>query len=76
MFEREIKLMTIEAAAKQIPGLTKWRIRELCVSGQLPSIKAGRKYLINAATLYDFVNNPAAFPEPVKGKQPMLRIEK
>jgi len=74
MLEREMRLMTIDSAAKQVPGLTKWRIRELCVTGRLPTVKAGRKYLINAATLYDFVNNPAEFPEPVKSDS--LRIER
>jgi len=76
MLEREMRLMTIDEASKQVPGLSKWRIRELCLSGQLPSIKAGRKHLINATTLYDFVSNPAAFPEPEKSAQQKLRIEK
>jgi excisionase family DNA binding protein len=68
--------MTIDEASKQVPGLSKWRIRELCLSGQLPSIKAGRKHLINATTLYDFVSNPAAFPEPEKSEQQKLKIAK
>ncbi|MCL2638168.1 MAG: DNA-binding protein [Oscillospiraceae bacterium] len=76
MLEREMRLMTIDEASKQIPGLSKWRIRELCLSGQLPSIMAGRKRLINATTLYDFVSNPAAFPAPEIGEQQRLRIEK
>ena len=41
-----LKMLTINEAAEQIPGLTKYRIREMCRNGELPCMKAGKKYLI------------------------------
>ena len=51
----QIKLLTIKEAAKLIDGLTEYRIRQLCISGKLPSFKAGKKYLINEQALIKFV---------------------
>lgn len=42
-------------AEELIDGLTEYRVRQMCRSGQLPCFKAGRKYLINAGTLYKVV---------------------
>ena len=41
-----LKMLTINEAAEQVPGLTKYRIREMCRTGELPCMKAGKKYLI------------------------------
>ena len=49
------KLLTIKEAAELIDGITEYRVRQMCKSGQLPCFKAGRKYLINADTLYKVV---------------------
>ena len=49
------RVLTIKEAAKLIDGLTEFRIRQLCISGQLPCFKAGRKYLINEDKLYEVV---------------------
>lgn len=49
------KLLTIKEAAELIDGLTVYRVRQMCRSGQLPCFKAGRKYLINADTLFKVV---------------------
>lgn len=49
------KLLTIKEAAELIDGLTEYRVRQMCRSGQLPCFKAGRKYLINADTLFKVV---------------------
>lgn len=49
------KLLTIKEAAGLIDGITEYRVRQMCKSGQLPCFKAGRKYLINADTLYKVV---------------------
>ena len=54
--ETRVKLLTIRQAATVIDGLTEYRIRQLCCSGELPCIKAGRKYLINEQTLIDIVS--------------------
>lgn len=40
------RVLTIKEAAKLINGLTEYRIRQMCISGQLPCFMAGRKYLI------------------------------
>ena len=47
-------MLTIKEAAKLVQGLTEYRVRELCKSGELPCIMAGKKYLINKDTLYKF----------------------
>lgn len=49
------RLLTIKEAAELIDGITEYRVRQMCKSGQLPCFKAGRKYLINADTLYKVV---------------------
>lgn len=49
------KLLTIKEAAELIDGLTEYRVRQMCRSGQLPCFKAGRKYLINESVLYKVV---------------------
>lgn len=51
----KIRLLTIKEAAELVDGLTEYRIRQMCKSGQLPCFKAGRKYLINAEALYRVV---------------------
>lgn len=51
------KLMTIKEAANLIDGLTEYRVRQMCKSGQLRCFKAGRKYLINVDALYQAVFN-------------------
>jgi len=54
--EVKIKLLKIREAAKVVDGLTEYRIRQLCRSGEMPCIMAGRKYLVNEQTLIDFVS--------------------
>ena len=41
------KLLTIKQAAQVVDGITEYRIRQMCISGELPCFKAGKKYLIN-----------------------------
>ena len=50
-------MLTIKEAAKLVQGLTEYRVRELCKSGELPCIMAGKKYLINKDTLYKFLSS-------------------
>ena len=47
--------LTIKEAAQLIDGLTEYRIRHMCVSGQLPCFMAGKKYLISEENLYKAV---------------------
>lgn len=49
-------LLTIKEAATLIDGLTEFRIRQLCKSGELPCIMAGKKYLINKDILYKYIS--------------------
>ena len=49
-------MLTIKQAATLVDGLTEYRVRELCKSGQLPCLMAGKKYLINKDTLYKFLS--------------------
>ena len=51
------KLLTIKEAAQFVDGLTEYRIRQLCLSGNLPCFKAGKKYLINENALVRFLEN-------------------
>ncbi|WP_294413828.1 helix-turn-helix domain-containing protein [uncultured Ruminococcus sp.] len=45
------RILTIKEAAKLIEGLTEYRIRQMCISGDLPCFRAGKKYLISEETL-------------------------
>ena len=63
MFEKEtnteITMLTIKEAAALVDGLTEYRVREMCRSGELPCIKAGKKYLINKEVLIRFLGGEA-----------------
>ena len=54
--ETRVKLLTIRQSVGVIDGLTEYRIRQLCRAGELPCIKAGKKYLINEQTLINFIS--------------------
>lgn len=51
------RILTIKQASQLIDGITEYRIRQMCVSGQLPCFKAGKKYLISEEALYNTVFN-------------------
>lgn len=51
----KVKLLTIRQATQVIEGLTAYRIRKLCKSGELPCFKSGNKYLIQEDVLLDLV---------------------
>ena len=42
-------------------ALTKTALRRLVVSGKLPSVRAGSKYLLNLDTLQEYLQNPGKF---------------
>ena len=48
---RKPVMLTINQAAETVDGLTKFRIRQMCIDGTLPCIFAGKKYLINKSAL-------------------------
>lgn len=49
------KLLTIKEAAGLIDGITEYRVRQMCRSGQLRCFKAGNKYLISENNLFELV---------------------
>ena len=49
------RMLTIGEAARLIDGITEYRIRTMCKSGQLRSFKAGNKFLIAEDDLYEVV---------------------
>ena len=53
--EAEITMLTIKEAAALVDGLAEYRVRQLCRSGELPCIKAGKKYLINKDVLFRYL---------------------
>ena len=55
MTETKITLLTIKQAAELVNGLTEYRVRQMCVHGQLPHIKAGKKYLINKEIFLKYI---------------------
>ena len=57
--ETKIQMLTIKEAAALVDGLTEYRVLELCRSGELPTVKAGKKYLINKNTLIRFLGGEA-----------------
>jgi len=56
IIEPKARLLTIRQAARFIEGLTEYRIRQLCASGDLPCLRVGKKYLINEQALLDFIS--------------------
>ena len=53
--EIKIVMLTIKEAAALVDGLTEYRVRQLCRSGELPCIKAGKKYLIHKDVLFRYL---------------------
>lgn len=53
------KLLTIKQASQIVEGVTEYRIRQMCISGELPCFKAGKKYLINENMLLKAVMGEA-----------------
>lgn len=47
-------------AADNNTAMSQNHIRQLALSGVIPRIKAGRKYLINLDTLIEYMENPTA----------------
>lgn len=52
-------MLSISETAKEF-GLAQHYIRQLCLSGQITTVRAGKKWLINCDRLIDFLNDPKA----------------
>ena len=75
----KVRMLTINEAAEQVPGLTKYRIREMCIKGELPHVRAGKKYLICEEVLIRHLTQPTTPPpkeEPLSLIRPPRRIRR
>ncbi|MDR0325088.1 MAG: helix-turn-helix domain-containing protein [Oscillospiraceae bacterium] len=54
----DFRMLTITEAAEYF-GLPKHFIRQLVLTKAVPSIKAGKKYLINEKTISEYLQNGA-----------------
>ena len=69
------RMRTIDEAAKWLlendpeTALTKTALRRLVVTGQLPSVRVGQKYLISLETLESYLrgSDEVPAPAPVQG---------
>ena len=63
---RIARLRTVSEAAAELRALdphtamTPYHIRQLCLKGILPTIKAGKKRLLNLNDLVEYMNGPTA----------------
>ena len=74
-----MRMRTIDQAAAWLQendpetALTKSALRRLVVTGQLPSVRVGQKYLISLETLEDYL--AGAVPLPIQAASNIRRIE-
>jgi excisionase family DNA binding protein len=57
MLQPKVKMLKINDAA-QLTGQPPSRIRQWCINGDLPHVKAGKVYLINQDVLLEFLGQP------------------
>ena len=53
------RLLTLKEAAKLIEGLTEYRVRMLCIAGDIKYHKFGNKYMISEKELLNFFGETA-----------------
>ena len=53
------RLLTLKEAAKLIEGLTEYRVRMLCITGDIKYHKFGNKYMISERELLNFFGETA-----------------
>ncbi len=56
--QAKLKLLSLTQATRLVQGITVQELRELCLSGKLPYIKAGKRYFVQEDVLLDFVKIP------------------
>ena len=60
------RMRTVNEAAQELKALdphtamTPYHIRRLCLTGILPTVKAGKKILLNLDTLIEYMQDPSA----------------
>ena len=70
-----VKMLTINEAAQLVPGLTKYRIRKMCISGEIPCVKAGRKYLICEQVLIRYLTEPPMLRKQEPDTRKLHRVD-
>ena len=58
--EAKIVMLTIKQAAALVEELTEYRVRQMCINGQVPHIMAGNKYLINKEIFLRYLRGETA----------------
>ena len=58
--ETKIVMLTIKQAAALVEELTEYRVRQMCIKGQVPHIMAGKKYLINKEIFLKYLRGETA----------------
>lgn len=60
------RMRTVQEAARELKALddhtamTPYHIRRLCLDGVLPTVRAGKKILLNLDTLLEYMADPTA----------------
>lgn len=60
------RMRTVQEAARELKALddrtamTPYHIRRLCLNGVLPTVRAGKKILLNLDTLLEYMSDPSA----------------
>ncbi|WP_407383157.1 hypothetical protein [Ruminococcus sp.] len=60
------RMRTVNEAAQELKALdahtaiAAYHIRRLCLDGVIPTVKAGKKILLNLDTLIEYMDNPTA----------------
>ena len=63
-------MLKIKEVPERFPGVTEHMIRQLVISGALPHVMVGKKYLICEQVLCDYLmkGNNTDYPEQTNGK--------
>ncbi|GHU56419.1 hypothetical protein AGMMS49975_19700 [Clostridia bacterium] len=56
----KVEMLTIDEAAALIHGLSKYRVRAMCVNNEIPHVRAGRKYPICKQVLIRWLTEPTS----------------
>ena len=77
------RMRTVQEAARELKALddhtamTPYHIRRLCLDGVLPTVRAGKKILLNLDTLLEYMQDPTAEkfkPNPAATNHGIRRI--
>jgi hypothetical protein len=52
-------MLTIKQASQCAEGLSEYRLRQMCINKEIPTVKAGNKYLICEQVLLNYLTRGA-----------------